>query len=87
MKPVSARERLEQALIRIADPSGEGARACLTVYADVARKALKEPAVRQALERASLDVVGGTPQELAARIERDVKLWTEITTAIGLKKT
>ena len=39
MKPVSARERLEQALIRIADPSGEGARACLTVYADVARKA------------------------------------------------
>jgi aspartyl-tRNA(Asn)/glutamyl-tRNA(Gln) amidotransferase subunit A len=36
---VSARERLEQALSRIADPSGEGVRACLTVYTEAARKA------------------------------------------------
>jgi aspartyl-tRNA(Asn)/glutamyl-tRNA(Gln) amidotransferase subunit A len=35
----SCRDRLEQALIRIADPNGEGARACLTVYADTARAA------------------------------------------------
>lgn len=35
----SSRDRLEQSLQRIADPSGEGARACLTVYADTARKA------------------------------------------------
>jgi len=35
----SSRDRLEQALGRIADPAGEGARACLTVYADAARKA------------------------------------------------
>jgi aspartyl-tRNA(Asn)/glutamyl-tRNA(Gln) amidotransferase subunit A len=35
----SSRDRLEQALARIADPSGEGARSCLTVYADTARKA------------------------------------------------
>ena len=35
----SARDRLEQALDRIADPNGEGVRACLTVYADVARAA------------------------------------------------
>src|SRR5215216_1742003 len=35
----TARDRLEQALHRIADPSGEGARACLTVYADAARAA------------------------------------------------
>ena len=35
----SSRDRLEQALIKIADPAGEGARACLTVYADTARKA------------------------------------------------
>ncbi|MBN8966298.1 MAG: amidase, partial [Rhizobiales bacterium] len=35
----SSRNRLEQALARIADPSGEGARACLTVYADTARAA------------------------------------------------
>ena len=35
----SSRDRLEQALSKIADPAGEGARACLTVYADDARKA------------------------------------------------
>ena len=33
------RDRLEQALARIADPKGEGARACLTVYHDAARAA------------------------------------------------
>ncbi len=33
----SASERLETALARIADPAGEGARACLTVYANAAR--------------------------------------------------
>ena len=33
---VSARDRLEQALARIADPNGEGARACLTIYRDAA---------------------------------------------------
>jgi aspartyl-tRNA(Asn)/glutamyl-tRNA(Gln) amidotransferase subunit A len=38
-KSQSSRERLEQALARIADPKGEGARACLTVYADEARAA------------------------------------------------
>ena len=35
----SARARLEAALARIADPEGEGGRACLTVYADAARAA------------------------------------------------
>jgi len=39
MKALSARDRLEQALLRIADPKGEGAKACLTVYADAARAA------------------------------------------------
>lgn len=33
----SARDRLEEALARIADPQGEGARACPTVYAQTAR--------------------------------------------------
>ena len=32
-----SRDRLEQALARIADPGGEGGRACLTVYAEAAR--------------------------------------------------
>ncbi len=35
----ACRDRLEQALSRIADPNGEGARTCLTVYADAARAA------------------------------------------------
>jgi aspartyl-tRNA(Asn)/glutamyl-tRNA(Gln) amidotransferase subunit A len=35
----AARDRLEAALARIADPDGEGARACLTVYAQAARVA------------------------------------------------
>jgi aspartyl-tRNA(Asn)/glutamyl-tRNA(Gln) amidotransferase subunit A len=39
MPQVSARDRLEQALSRIADPKGEGRRACLTVYAEAARTA------------------------------------------------
>jgi aspartyl-tRNA(Asn)/glutamyl-tRNA(Gln) amidotransferase subunit A len=39
MTTASSRDRLEQALSRIADPKGEGARACLTVYVDTARAA------------------------------------------------
>ena len=39
MTDKSCRDRLEQALVRIADPSGEGARACLTVYAQQVRAA------------------------------------------------
>src|SRR5580704_12363255 len=35
----SARDRLEEALHRIADPAGEGSRACPTVYTDAARVA------------------------------------------------
>ena len=39
MKALSCRDRLEQALARIADPKGEGSRACLTVYDGSARAA------------------------------------------------
>jgi aspartyl-tRNA(Asn)/glutamyl-tRNA(Gln) amidotransferase subunit A len=39
MKPLSRRDKLERALERIADPKGEGVRACLTVYAASARAA------------------------------------------------
>src|ERR1044072_7449979 len=37
MSKASARDRLQQPSARIADPAGEGKRACLTVYADAAR--------------------------------------------------
>ena len=39
MTKSSTRDRLEQALARIADPAGEGCRACLTVYTEAARAA------------------------------------------------
>src|SRR5262245_62821007 len=39
MTQSSARDRLEQALARIADPAGEGRRVCLTVYAEAAHAA------------------------------------------------
>jgi aspartyl-tRNA(Asn)/glutamyl-tRNA(Gln) amidotransferase subunit A len=39
MSTASSRDRLEAALARIADPKGEGARACLTVYTQAARDA------------------------------------------------
>ena len=45
------RDRLEQALARIADPKGEGARACLTVYADAARAAADASDARAARDR------------------------------------
>ncbi len=52
MKPQSCRDRLELALTRIADPNGEGARTCLTVYAREARAAADAADARAA---------GGTP--------------------------
>src|SRR5690349_19861781 len=42
------RDRLEQALVRIADPKGEGARACLTVYGDTPRAAADASDARRA---------------------------------------
>ena len=39
IRPRAARDRLEEALARTADPNGEGARTCLTVYAGAARNA------------------------------------------------
>jgi len=54
----TSRDRLEQALGRIADPAGEGARACLTVYADVARTAA-DAADRRAKSGRSLGPLDG----------------------------
>jgi aspartyl-tRNA(Asn)/glutamyl-tRNA(Gln) amidotransferase subunit A len=59
MKRASCRDRLEQALARIADPKGEGARACLTVYADAARAAA-DAADARAGRGASLGSFDGT---------------------------
>ena len=54
----SCRDRLEQALVRIADPNGEGARTCLTVYAQNARAAA-DAADARAARGASLGPLDG----------------------------
>jgi len=59
MRPLPCRDRLEQALARIADPSGEGARACLTVYTQTARAAA-DAADARAARGTSLGPLDGT---------------------------
>jgi aspartyl-tRNA(Asn)/glutamyl-tRNA(Gln) amidotransferase subunit A len=49
MKPASCRDRAELALFRIAEPDGEGMRACLTVYSEAARAAADAADARAAL--------------------------------------
>jgi aspartyl-tRNA(Asn)/glutamyl-tRNA(Gln) amidotransferase subunit A len=55
----SCRDRLEQTLARIADPSGEGSRTCLTVYAQNARAAA-DAADARAARGASLGPLDGS---------------------------
>lgn len=55
---MSVRDRTDQALAKIADPRGEGARACLTVYAEAARAAA-DAADARAKAGISLGVLDG----------------------------
>ncbi|HEX4407621.1 MAG TPA: amidase [Xanthobacteraceae bacterium] len=59
MTTTSVRDRLEQALARIADPNGEGKRVCLSVYAETARAAA-DAADRRAGQGQSLGPLDGT---------------------------
>ena len=80
---MSVRDRLEEALARIADPKGEGARACLTVYSDAARAAADAADARAkpgislgALDGAIVTVkdlfdVAGEPTRAGSRILAD----------------
>ena len=54
-----SRDRLEEALARIADPKGEGTRACLTIYAESARAAA-DAADARARSGLSLGPLDGT---------------------------
>src|SRR3569833_3479323 len=58
MSKASARDRVEQALARIAEPAGEGSRACLTIYADSAQAAA-DAAARRAKAGQSLGALDG----------------------------
>src|SRR5712691_1600578 len=55
MTQPKSRDRLEQALDRIANSSGEGARACLTVYAEAARAAADAADARAGVTFGPLD--------------------------------
>ena len=80
---MSVRDKLEQALAAIADPKGEGARACLTVYAETARASADAADVRakQTISLGPLDGtivtikdlfdVKGEPTRAGSRIEAD----------------
>ena len=46
---------------------------------------LTRPEVRQVLERGGFDVVAKPPAALAARIAKEVPMWRNIVTVIGLK--
>jgi aspartyl-tRNA(Asn)/glutamyl-tRNA(Gln) amidotransferase subunit A len=59
MKQQSCRDRLELALFRIAEPDGQGARTCLTVYHDAARAAAHAADARSLLG-VSLGPLDGT---------------------------
>ena len=63
---LSSRDRLEDALTRIADPGGEGARSCLTVYAEPARAAADASDARSkaGMTRGPLDGVVITIKDL-----------------------
>ena len=80
---MSVRDRTEQALSKIADPKGEGARACLTVYADAARAAADAADARAkagislgALDGAIVSIkdlfdVAGEPTRAGSKILKD----------------
>src|SRR2546421_5225313 len=80
---MSVRDRLERALAAIADPKGEGARACLTVYAEVARAAADaaDARAKSAISLGALDGaivtikdlfdVAGEPTRAGSRILAD----------------
>ena len=82
---MNVREKLEQALAAIADPKGEGARACLTVYAEAARAAADAADARAKadislgpLDGAILTIkdlfdVKGEPTRAGSRIEADAQ--------------
>src|SRR6202166_1813871 len=68
MKRTSCRDRLEQALARIADPKGEGARACLTVYAEAARATALGPVDGPIVSIKDLFDVAGEPTRAGSKV-------------------
>jgi tripartite-type tricarboxylate transporter receptor subunit TctC len=55
-----------------------------TKLADATALLLRQPDIKQALERAGLDVVAKPPSELAERIAKEVTMWNEVVAAAGI---
>jgi tripartite-type tricarboxylate transporter receptor subunit TctC len=51
----------------------------------VFKAAMSDPSVRERFSRQGVDVVAGTPEELAAFIAREVPKWATVVKAAGLK--
>jgi len=65
-------------------PAGTPAAIVRKVHADILR-VLATPEVKQALDRATIDIVGDTPEEFAAYIRSEYVKWAEVVKAAGAK--
>jgi len=65
-------------------PAGTPAAVVQRLNAELVR-VLADPGVRDTLIKGSQDVVGSTPAEFAAVIEKDLKLWTDLAQKLGVK--
>ena len=54
------------------------------LHREVAR-AVKTPEVRERFAGMGLDPVGGTPEELARQMARDIENWTAVARAANIK--
>jgi tripartite-type tricarboxylate transporter receptor subunit TctC len=57
-----------------------------TKVSNVLQMILKQPGLRQSLERGGFDVVAKPQAALAARIAKEVPMWRDIVTVTGLKR-
>jgi tripartite-type tricarboxylate transporter receptor subunit TctC len=57
-----------------------------TKVSNVLQMILKQPGIRQSLERGGFDVVAKPQAALAARIAKEVPMWRDIVTVTGLKR-
>lgn len=66
-------------------PAGTPA-AIIEKLARATNEALRSPDLLTPLRAQGLDTLGGTPEEFARYVESDMKKWTEVAKAAGLKK-
>jgi tripartite-type tricarboxylate transporter receptor subunit TctC len=65
-------------------PTGTAPAVIERINADVAR-ALHVPEVRERFEALGAEVIGGTPQEFAAYIEKEIPKWTQVVKDAGAR--